>query len=138
MPKGSAEMNLEFETSFAILPKHCNWMYPMIFGGAFFSELDLCAASCVNRLLHDSHCDTAVTHKYEGTFHAAAECGDIIFLRAEVVELRHKAVVVMVQAHRERRARPGRDFIAEAKFVYVTIKDGEFHPHGLTMLVPQE
>lgn len=129
-------MNLMFETTFTVLPKHCNWMYPMIFGGAFFSELDLCAACCVNRLLHDSECDRAVTHKYEGTFHAAAECGDIIFLSAEVVELRHKAVVVQIKAYRERRAKPGQDFIAEARFVFVTKKGDDFHPHGLKLPGP--
>jgi acyl-CoA hydrolase len=126
-------MNLHFETNFTVMPKHCNWMFPMIFGGAFFSELDKCAAMTVNRLLHDSDCDTAVTHKYEGTFHAPAQSGDIIFLIADVVDLRHKAVVVEVKAYREKRAVRGQDHIADAKFVFVTKKGNEFRNHGLSM-----
>jgi acyl-CoA hydrolase len=126
-------MNMTFETTFVVMPKHCNYHYPMIFGGEFFSELDLCAAQCVSRLLHDSDCDSAVTHKYEGTFHKAAECGDLIFLKAEVTELRHNAVVVNIEAHRERRAIRGKDFIADAKFVFVTKEKDKFRPHGLSM-----
>ena len=126
-------MNTTFETTFVVMPKHCNYMYPMIFGGSFFSEMDLCAASCVNRLLHDSDCDSAVTHKFEGTFHAAAESGDLIFLLAEIVELRKKAVVVKVKAYREPRATAGRGFIAEGKFVFVTKKNGQFAHHGLSL-----
>lgn len=126
-------MNLKFDTNFVVMPKHTNYMYPMIFGGHFFSEMDLCAASAVTRLLHDSVCDSAVTHKFEGTFHAAAESGDLVFLEAEITELRHKAVVVEVKAYREKRTHPGRDFVAQAKFVFVTRKDGKYHPHGLVM-----
>lgn len=125
--------NLKFETTFTVLPKHCNYMYPMIFGGAFFSELDLCAASAVSRLLHDSDCDSAVTHKFEGTFHAAAESGDIVFLQAEIVELRKKAIVIKVEAFRERRSTSGRDKVADARFVFVSKKGGNFHDHGLVM-----
>jgi acyl-CoA hydrolase len=131
--KKATVMNLTFETTFVVMPAHCNYHYPMIFGGQFFSELDLCAAQCVSRLLHDSECDSAVTHKYEGTFHAAAECGDLVFMKAQVVELRNKAVKVNVKSYRERRATPGQDFIAEATFVFVTKKQGKFQPHGLTL-----
>src|SRR5258708_35733694 len=115
-------MNLLFDNSFVVMPKHCNYMYPMIFGGHFFSEMDLCAATCVTRLLHDSECDSAVTYKFEGTFHAACEAGDIVFLRAEIVELRRNAVVVNVKAHRERRPKGGKEHVADAKFVFVTRK----------------
>lgn len=131
------ELNLKFETTFVVMPTHCNYHYPMIFGGAFFGEMDLCAAQCVSRLLHASECDSAVTYKYDGTFYAAAECGDIVFLTAEVVELRHKAIKLSVKAYRERRCKPGRDFVAEASFVFVTKKGDVFTPHGLTM-APKE
>lgn len=129
-------MNLKFSNSFVVLPRQCNWHYPMIFGGAFLAELDLCAFTAVSRLLHDSECDTAVTYKVlEVTFHRAAEAGEIVFLEAEIVDMRHRSVTVQVKAYRERQALSGRDFIAEAKFVFVTKKNGEFHPHGLTMPV---
>ena len=126
-------MNLEFDTTFIVMPDQCNYMYPMIFGGAFFSEMDLCAAQCVSRLLHDSECNVAVTHKFEGTFHNAAECGDIIFLSSKVVELRHKAIKVQVTAHSEKRGKAGRTHLADGTFVFVTKKDGEFAHHGLKM-----
>lgn len=126
-------MNLLFNSAFSVLPKHCNYHFPMIFGGAFFAEMDLAAAMTVSRLLHDSECDSAVTHKFEGEFLSAAESGDIIFLACEVIELRKKAVVVDVTAKREKRATKGMDLIAKAKFVFVTKKNGEFHPHGLAL-----
>lgn len=126
-------MNTRYETSFTIMPDQCNYMFPMVFGGAFFSQLDLAAACAVNRLLHDSECNSAVTHKYSGTFHAAAECGDIIFVKAEIIDVRHKSVVVNVRAEREKRAKPGRDLVATADFVFVTKKDGEFHNHGISI-----
>lgn len=112
---------------------HCNWMYPMIFGGAFMSELDLCAASAVSRLLHDSECKEAVTHKAEFTFHAAAEAGDLVIMKAKIVELRHRGIGIEVKAYRERQAREGQDFIAEAHFVFVSKKNGVFHNHGLVL-----
>jgi acyl-CoA hydrolase len=126
-------MNLKFETNFTVMPKDCNYMFPIIFGGHFFSEMDLCAASCVNRFLHDSVCNSAVTHKFEGTFYAAAENGDLIFLEAEIVDLKIKSVVVLVKAFREKLAQAGKDLVAECKFVFVTKKEGKFHPHGLSL-----
>jgi acyl-CoA hydrolase len=88
-------VNLEYENSFSVLPKHCNWQMPMIFGGVFMSELDLCAAAAVSRLLHDTECDSAVTYKASFTFHLPAEMGDLIFMKATIVELRTKAVKVI-------------------------------------------
>lgn len=63
----------------------------------------------------------------------AAENGDLIFLDAEVVELRHKAVVVAVRAEGEKRAKSGRTLLATARFVFVTKKNGEYHYHGLQL-----
>jgi len=126
-------MNTYFETNFVVMPADCNYMYPMIFGGAFFSKMDLAAAACVSRLLHDSECDSAVTHKFSGTFHAAAECGDLIFLKCKVVELRTKSIRVLVAATREKRAVQGVDFIAEAEFIFCSKKDGKITPHGLRL-----
>lgn len=131
-------MNTVFETSFTVMPRHTNYMAPMIFGGALFSEMDLAAACCVTRLLHDSVCDSAVTYKFgDGTFYTATECGDLVFLRAEVIELRQNAVKVVVEAHRERRAQAGRERIASCWFVFVTKREGRFHPHGLSLDVEE-
>ena len=129
-------MNLEYQTTFVVMPRHTNYMAPMIFGGDFFAELDLAAAACVNRLLHDSLCDSAVTHKFGGVFHDAAVTGDLIFINANIVELRHKSVRVQVEALREKRAQEGAQKVASAEFVFVTKKDGEFCKHGLCL--PEE
>lgn len=116
-------MNTKFETNFVVMPEHTNYLAPMIFGGAFFAELDLCAAQCVTRLLYDSPCKAAVTHKFEGCFHKPCYAGDLIFLQAEVVELRHKAIKVEVRAYREKRGKPERDYVAFASFVFVSVSD---------------
>jgi acyl-CoA hydrolase len=128
-------MNLRYQTSFIVMPRHANYMYPMIFGGAMFAEMDCAAAACVTRLLHDcpTGCDSAVTHKCDLTFHAAAEVGDLVFIECEVVELRHKSVVVNTKVWREKRAQAGRLFLAEARFVFVTKKEDKFTLHGMKM-----
>lgn len=127
-------MNLVFENSFVVMPTHCNYMFPMIFGGAFFSEVDLCAACCVNRLLHDSDCDSAVTYKVlDLTFHCPAYAGDIIFLKAEIVALRNKSITVRVTGEREKRSTAGQDHILDATFVFVSKKGDNYAYHGLTL-----
>lgn len=126
-------MITEFETSFVVMPAQSNYMAPMIFGGAFFSEMDLCAACCADRLLLDSECNSAVTYKADVTFHAPTEVGDIIFLQAKVVELRWKAIVIEVKAYRSKRNSPERDFVAEVRFVFISRKDGQYCNHGLTL-----
>lgn len=130
-------LNTHFETNFIVMPSQCNFLYPMIFGGALFSELDKAAACAVNRLLHHSECDSAVTFKFEGTFHAAAEAGDIVFIKAAILETRRNAIVVEVKAEFERRAKPGRTKAADAKFVFVSRKDGKYHPHGISLHEPK-
>ena len=38
-----------------------------------------------------------------------------------------------ITGFREKRATKGKDLVAEAEFVFVTKKDGKFHPHGLML-----
>lgn len=111
-----------YENSFVVLPKHANYHSPMIFGGEFFAQLDLCAATCVNRFLHDSDCETAVTHKAEVTFLAPCYVGDIIFMKARVASTGKKSIVIDVTAERERRQSAERDLVATVKFVFVSIE----------------
>jgi acyl-CoA hydrolase len=125
--------HMTFETAFTVMPDQCNNQLPMIFGGALFSQMDLCAAMCSARALQDSECDSAVTHKCDLTFLAAAMLGDIVFLKATIIEFRKKAIVMWVEARRERRNKKGSDLIAQAKFVFVSKKNGEFVHHGLEM-----
>lgn len=127
-------MNLVHENNWIVMPADCNYHFPMVFGGAVMSQLDLCAAACVNRLLHDSECDSAVTYKVlDGIFYLACEAGDLVFMRAEIVELRSTAIVVHVTAEREKRNSPKRDAAASFKFVFVSKKGGKYWPHGLKL-----
>jgi len=121
-------MNLIYETSFTVYPEDTNIHLPLIFGGAFFGHLDKAAAVAVRRLLYDSTtCKGAVTHKVENlTFHKPCYMGDLIFIRAEIVSLGVKSVVVDVTAHRENLPQIDQqpaelELAAAAKFVFVTI-----------------
>lgn len=127
-------MNTKYETSFQVMPRHCNPLFPMIFGGALWSEMDVAAHTTVLRLLHDSECNQAVTYKVLDTiFHAECHCGDIVFIECEVVELRRKAVVVKVKVTKEKPAEPENYKIADATFIFCTKKDGVFLHHGLSI-----
>jgi acyl-CoA hydrolase len=140
-------MNTEYETSFTVYPQHTNCHSPLIFGGAFFSEMDKAAATAVRRLLYDSDkCKSSVTHKYEGTFCKPCYLGDLIFLKAEIVSTGVKSVVVQVEAWREKEKHiraDGRELVATAKFVSVTISSDEsvdekpdllpYAPHGIKL-----
>lgn len=133
------ELRTQFKSSFIVMPEHCNYRMPQIFGGAFMAQLDLCAASACTELLQfsDSPCDNAVTYKVlESTFHKAAELGDIVFMEANIQELRNNSIVVQVDAWRQPREEkyPERIHVATFRFVFVTLKGTTFHPHRLNLL----
>lgn len=128
-------MNKTFESSFIVFPEHTNHMSPIIFGGKFMAELDLCAAKCVRRALYDSDwADGSVTYKMDVTFKLPCYQGDLIFLNAEIIDLGKKSITVKVKAYREQEEfrrtkdplRSGRKYqerveVAEANFVFITI-----------------
>jgi len=116
-------MDTIFETNFVVMPTDCNYLSPLIFGGAFFSKMDLCAACTVNRALHASKtCEFAVTHKAETTYSKPCFLGDIIFLKGEIMKpLGKKSIVVQVTAEREKRGSPARDKVASGTFIFVTV-----------------
>ena len=131
-------MNTKYETSFLVLPTQCNHKFPLIFGGAFFSQLDLAAACCVRQLLHYTNCDNAVTFKYNGTFHAPSFLGDMIYITAEVTEVRLKTISVRVEAYKEAHPteeikEPKREHVATADFVFVTMLGDKYVNHGLSL-----
>ena len=120
--------------SFVVMPIHTNYMYPLIFGGAFMGELDLCAATLVNKLVKKSlTVDNAVTHKADFTFHAPSYAGDVIYMDASVVELGKKSIVVKVEAYREPRNSPSRIHTATSTFVFVSRMGEEYKPHNLKL-----
>ena len=125
---------IKHSNSFVVMPTHTNYMYPLIFGGAFMSELDLCAATLVNKLVKKSEtADSAVTHKADFTFYKPSFAGDVIYMEAELLELRHKAIKVRVESYREPRDEDQRYHVATAIFVFVTRKGEAYVNHNLTM-----
>ena len=128
-----------FKTNFLVLPKHANHHTPLMFGGHFFSEMDLCAVSCVELFLKDSKtCDSAVTHQFSGEFFKPPYVGDLIYLKAEIVETRKKSIRLIVEARRN-----DEELIAKVEFVYISIENSntienkpEFLPykdHGMKL-----
>ena len=129
---------LEFETNFRVMPWHCNDQIlkkQLIFGGAFFSQLDLAAYGAANKLLQnsDSVCDTAVTFVWDGKFLAPSYLGDHIDLYATIIALGVNSIDVNVKAYRLPHSvkNPKPIKVAEGKFVFVSMKGDKFKPHGL-------
>lgn len=126
-------MNTTFETNFMVMPTDANHLSPLIFGGAFFSQMDLCAANTVRRFLYDSETATgAVTHKVLNlTWFKPCYVGDLVYLRGQVVSWGQKSVSVEVLAEREEKISPDvvkltkkssfREKVAEGTFVFVAI-----------------
>lgn len=137
---GTITIDASLTTYFTVMPKDCNYMYPIIFGGEFMAQMDLAAAMVVRRALHLSRCNKAVTHKVlDIEFKAAAESGDTLQLVATIVEVRNNSLRVLVEAYREKlpevdlQQTPTSDFIASGSFVFVTKKDNSFAPHRLRL-----
>lgn len=118
-------MILTHETNFKVYPPHTNSMAPLIFGGAFFSEMDKTAANLVCRFLASasSVCSHAVTHQASTIFHKPCYLGDLLFVRSEVMSVGKKSIVVRTVAERESFACKTlkREMIAECDFVFVSI-----------------
>jgi acyl-CoA hydrolase len=131
-------MNTKFNTSFLVLSTHTNHHIPLIFGGKFFAELDIAAYSCVRQVLYQTECDNAVTYKFNGEFHKPSYMGDVIYIESEITEMRHKTITVKVMAWREppptgKAEDSQRILVASADFVFVTMKNGEYVNHGLSL-----
>lgn len=112
-----------YETSFTVYPTDANYATPLIFGGAFFSQMDKAAATLARKVLYDSpSCDAAVTYKFSGTFHKPCYVGDLIYVEAKLTNTGHKSLVIDVTANREDN-KGSREMVAEANFVFVSIRD---------------
>ncbi len=120
------------------MPKICNYMDDgsIIYGGAFSDKTDEVAAICCNLALLDSPCDSCVTYKVlEQTFLAPARRGDIVFMNAEIIELRDNSITVLVEAEALRRSSGSEERIKvmEAKLVFVSKIGKDFRPHRLVL-----
>jgi acyl-CoA hydrolase len=102
-------------------------MYPLIFGGALFSQMDLCAANTVKQVLKEYTLGcSAITHKVEVEFSGPSYVGDLIELEGEIISMGAKSIVVNVKAFRS-NYEVTRLSIAGAKFIFVTIESIDLH-----------
>lgn len=125
---------LVFNNSFVVMPKDCNYMFPLIFGGAFMAQLDLCGAALVNKVIKRSNLvNNAVTFKADFEFVGPSYSGDLIHMHAVVTELRKKSIAVKISAYREPRNEIKDSLVAVANFVFVTRYGEVYKEHGLTM-----
>jgi acyl-CoA thioesterase YciA len=124
-------------TSFVVMPEHANYMYPLIFGGVFMSQLDLAAATLVNKIIKQpktaAYIDNAVTHKAEFEFIGPSYVGDLIHMHSYLDSVGKKSIVVNIEAFRETRTSDTKIKVAVAKFVFVTRLGDVYTPHNLEM-----
>lgn len=125
---------MKYTTSFIVFPKHCNHHKDLIFGGAFMAELDLAAAHCVRKALdgNPNGVENAVTHKAEFEFKKPSYVGDVLDLEATVVDFGKKSIDIQVRAKR------GKELIADANFIFITIDKIETLEHHPTFLPYKE
>jgi acyl-CoA hydrolase len=113
-------------------------MYPVIFGGKFMAEMDLCAAQCVRNILTFS--PTAANGvTYEASFKFLKPClvGDTVRLVAKATEVRHKAITIEVKGKRFKKGITP-ELVATAKFIFISIREDEEHENGKLPYVNHE
>lgn len=105
-------------------------MYPMVFGGAMLSEMDLCAAGAVRRALYDSGCDSSVTVGVtDVSFYRAAKCGDIVKLRGHIWKTGKKSIDVKVDGWVD--TEEGDKYVCSGMFTFVSRLEEMFAAHNL-------
>jgi len=128
-------MITNFETSFVVMPKDCNYLGDMLFGGALLAHMDIAAAMAVRRTLYSSEVKTALTVAVNNvTFLVGATIGDLIFLKATIIKLGIKSLTILVEGHRENQYNGTIDKICTGEFVFCAVdKDRKPARHCLTM-----
>ena len=126
-------MQTQDQTSFIVMPKDLNYM-GIIFGGAFMSQLDLAAATLVNKAIRESQiADKAVTYKFEVEFSKPCFEGDIVTIESKITELRKKAIAVKLKAYRETRTDETKELVAVCNTVFISMSGHNYVNHGLTL-----
>lgn len=127
------KLNVVHESSFVVYPADLNHM-DTLFGGRLASEMDRTAGIAVRRLLYSSKtARRAVTMKVEDLeFDRPCRKGDLVLVRAKVVDLGRKSVKVSVLASREEAK--ALESVATATFIFVAVDDGgRPTEHGLEL-----
>lgn len=119
--------------SFIVFPEDLNYA-GTLFGGKVLAEMDLTAAKAARRILYHTLCDGAVTASLNKVdFKSPAALGDIIELSATIERLGKTSIEIDVQVTKENQQ--GKiATICEARFVFVSIKNGKPYPHQCILL----
>lgn len=121
------------KTDFIVMPANTNYM-DIIFGGFFMSQLDLAAATVVNRAVRRSPtADKAVTHKFQVEFSKPSHAGDIITIESKIVHVGRKSIVVKQKAYKETRKDPVKVLVAGTEVVFVTMNEDKYVNHELEL-----
>lgn len=132
MEKTTAK-NLQFQTAFTVQPQDTNYLNTL-FGGELMRQMDACAGMTARRSLYDSVCEEAVTvHVDSLDFTIPGYIGDLIILTGEITDFGDTSIFIHVMAEKEEIDTGNRSTMCEADFVFVAMKDGEKHPHGLVL-----
>lgn len=127
------ESALTNKTDFIVMPANTNYM-DIIFGGYFMSQLDLAAATVVNRAIRYSDtADKAVTHKFHVEFSKPSYAGDIITINSEIVDVGRKSIIVKQKAYKETRSDKTKTLVAVTEIVFVTMNENHYVNHQLTI-----
>lgn len=145
-PKNTTDhiIPLELTTYWTIMPKDTNYMFPLVFGGAMMSQVDLAAATHARMLLNWTTCDKAVTHKANFSFTGRSYAGDTIRFVSRVAEVRDNAIRFLVDVYRSPLPTDGApmsigfEHIGSHELVFVTMTGDKFTPHHLKDLLPAE
>lgn len=135
---------MSFTTFWTIMPKDTNYMYPLVFGGAMMSEVDLAAATHARMLMHWTNCDKPVTYDTHMKFTARAYSGDTIKFVSHLVEVRDNALKFIVNAYKialpteENNQCIESEHIGQHELVFVTMRGDTYTPHKLKELISVE
>ncbi len=119
---------LEAIHSFIVFPEDLNYA-GTLFGGKVLAEMDLAAAKATRRLLYGTGCDGAVTASLDKVdFKKPAHLGDIIELKASIIELGRTSIKIYVHVSKENQFGEI-ETICNATFIFVSLKSGQPCPH---------
>lgn len=119
-------------------------MFPLVFGGAMMSQVDLAAATHTRMLLHWTTCDKAVTYKANVLFTAPSYAGDTIRFDSKLVEVRDNSLRFVVEVYRiplPDSTTPMQityEHIGTHELVFVTMTRDQFTPHRLRDIIPAD
>lgn len=135
---------MEFTTYWTIMPKDTNYMFPLVFGGAMMSQVDLAAATHARMLLNWTSCDKTITYKANVLFSAPSYAGDTIRFDSRLVEVRDNSLRFIVEAYRiplPNGSKPMQityELIGKHELVFVTMTGDQFTPHRLRDIIPAD